>query len=155
MSHPYHRRLLKEHKLLCEDPIPGVQLLSNEEDLKQFFFGILVADNDLYPSGDLYKLLIIVTKDYPVDSPLVKFVVQDQNDAIPIHPHIYSNGHICLNLLGEDWTPACLIESILLSIHSMLVHNTNNSRPPDDERYIKNAPIDPKRSRFVFHDDNV
>ena len=75
--------------------------------------------------------------------------------VIPIHPHIYSNGHICLNLLGDDWTPACSIESILLSIQSMLTTNDKNERPPDDKSYIRHAPLNPKNSRFVYHDDSV
>lgn len=155
MSHPYQRRIIKEHKRLAKDPLPDIKHLSDGDDFRQLVFGMLVRDNQLYPANDLYKLLISITKDYPVESPLVKFVVQDSQDRIPIHPHIYSNGHICLNLLGEDWTPACLIESILLSIHSMLVTNKVNERPPDDSRYVQSAPIDPKKSRFVFHDDNV
>ncbi|RCK54903.1 Ubiquitin-conjugating enzyme E2 W [Candida viswanathii] len=75
--------------------------------------------------------------------------------VIPIHPHIYSNGHICLNLLGDDWTPACLIESILLSIQSMLNTNDKRERPPDDRSYIRHAPLNPKNSKFVYHDDSV
>ena len=38
----------------------------------------------------------------------------------PMHPHVYSNGHICLSILTEDWSPALSIETICLSILSML-----------------------------------
>lgn len=81
--------------------------------------------------------------------------VSKGKSVIPYHPHIYSNGHICLNLLGDDWTPACSIESILLSIQSMLTTNDKRERPPDDKSYIRHAPLNPKNSRFVYHDDSV
>ena len=37
----------------------------------------------------------------------------------------------------------------------MLTTNDKNERPPDDKSYIRHAPLNPKNSRFVYHDDSV
>ncbi|KAI3404328.2 hypothetical protein KGF56_002848 [Candida oxycetoniae] len=156
--HPYQKRLLKEYQGLTKSQLQGIKLISNDDTLTYFLFQISVSNHSLYP--DNYLLSICITREYPVDAPSVKFVKQASSTTtlispIPVHPHIYSNGHICLNLLGDDWTPACSIETILLSIQSMLDTNDLNERPPDNQQYILRAPQDPKKSRFIYHDDNV
>lgn len=44
-------------------------------------------------------------------------------DGLPVHPHIYGNGHICLDLLGAGWSPVHTITSIAISLQSMLAGN--------------------------------
>jgi ubiquitin-protein ligase len=46
--------------------------------------------------GEKFTLKIRFTEDYPMDSPEVVFL-----KPAPVHEHIYSNGHICLNILGQ------------------------------------------------------
>lgn len=169
MAHPFHKRLLKEYRELAHSPPPGIELVDHDDDLQRFVLAISVPDNPLYPASDVYHLLVIVTTNYPVDLPQVTFIRQeskptDGGDAgardqrratIPCHPHVYSNGHICLNLLGDDWTPACLIVLTAVLIQLMLALNSVASPPADDANYCRHAPRNPKQTLWAYHDDTV
>lgn len=161
--HPFQKRILKEYRSLQKNSLPGVKLIPATEDelnISTLTFSVtLPPDSDgvlhLIYKSDTYYLRVVITKEYPVDSPQVQFIKLGPLDRIPMHPHIYGNGHICLDILGTGWTPACTIESIILSLQSMLSTNELNERPPDNDQYMKSAPLNPKRSNFVYHDDNV
>jgi len=107
------------------------------------------AAGSLY-AGESYTLRIKFTDDYPMDSPEVTFLM-----PAPVHPHIYSNGHICLNILGDDWSPALTVKSICLSLLSMLSSSTEKVLPQDNDRYVSVPRSTPKNTRFLYHDDTV
>lgn len=130
-------------------------MIHSDDDLCYYVFQVSIKDNPLYPDSDEYYLHVRIPENYPVDSPQVQFDRWKGLGCIPLHPHVYLNGHICLNILGCDWSPACSVESIVISIQSMLSFNNSNERPPDDTAYSKSAPFDPKKTQFVYHDDDV
>lgn len=62
----------------------------------------------------------------------------DGHRPIPIHPHVYSNGIICLDLLGTaGWSPVQSVESVCMSLQSMLTGNSKNERPQGDQEFVR------------------
>lgn len=81
-------------------------------------------DNPLYPSSDTYRLRFTFSSSYPIEPPEVTFLASPEC-TIPMHPHVYSNGIICLDLLDrQGWSPVQNVESVCISIQSMLASNT-------------------------------
>lgn len=75
---------------------------------------------------------------------------------IPMHPHVYSNGIICLDLLSTaGWSPVQTVESVCISIQSMLTANSRNERPPDDQNFVSYNRRRPRDIDFFYDDDNV
>ena len=103
-------------------------------------------------ANETYRIYIRFDEEYPLNSPEVKFCL-----PAPIHPHIYSNGHICLNILYEDWSPALTIKSICLSLMSMLSSCTKKVLPPGNTSYVARTSheANPKKTSFLYDDDTV
>jgi len=146
------RRLQKELRHLSENPPHGISIDVDEAgaNLGEWTIGLVGAEATLY-DGEIFKLSFKFPERYPFDSPIVIFL----GPNVPVHPHIYSNGHICLSILTDDWSPALSVEAICLSIISMLSSCKEKKRPPDDTFYVKTCSKNPKKTKWWYHDDSV
>ncbi|KAF7488232.1 putative ubiquitin-conjugating enzyme E2 W-A [Sarcoptes scabiei] len=146
------RRLKKELMSLSKDPPAGVLIDQNkiESDLSRWFVDIVCPKGTLYEE-ERFTLAFKFSSTYPFESPEVTFV----GSNIPVHPHVYSNGHICLSILTEDWSPALSVQAVCLSILSMLTSCKEKKRPPDNIMYVRTCSKNPKKTKWFYHDENI
>lgn len=130
-------------------PVPGMSVATTNR-LDEWLVTVMGAEGSVY-QAERYTLRFVFPTDYPMEAPEVVFLM-----PTPRHPHVYSNGHICLNVLYDGWSPALTVTSVCLSIVSMLSSAPRKTVPPDNETYVRNCQgRSPKQTRWMFHDDHV
>lgn len=88
----------------------------------------LVGGNGTVFEGETYRLRVRFHVDYPSRPPTIVFM-----KPAPMYEHVYSNGMVCLDLLGAAWDSRLDVLAICLSIQSMISSAKVKSRPPDNE----------------------
>jgi ubiquitin-conjugating enzyme E2 C len=81
---------------------------------------LLGADGTVY-EGLSYKLSLKFPAEYPFVAPTIKFVTPC------FHPNVDTHGNICLDILKEKWSAAYSVETILVSLRSLLGEPNNDS----------------------------
>lgn len=157
-----NRRIEKELKSMEDqvgkDGITFLKCLSTNQEsfngLSIWYFRIEGAKDTLY-EGEIFTLRFALNEKkgsqmgYPLRPPEVIFL----KNSCPVHEHVYSNGHICLSTLTDDWSPAFTCVSVCKSILSMISSATVKKRPADDRRYTKKINTSgPARTNWDFHD---
>ncbi|KAF4587856.1 Ubiquitin-conjugating enzyme/RWD-like protein [Ophiocordyceps camponoti-floridani] len=82
-----------------------------------------------------FEFAVRFNKEYPSKAPNVQCITTNGGQC-RLNPNIYANGKICLSILGtwrgergEEWSSAQGLESILLSIQSLLSSNPYENEP--------------------------
>ncbi|KAK2139774.1 hypothetical protein LSH36_1623g00007 [Paralvinella palmiformis] len=142
------KRLQKELQALVNDPPVGIKVDADQigQNLSEWLVNVDGAPGSIY-NGEKFQLQFKFGSRYPFESPQVVFV----GPNIPVHPHVYSNGHICLSILTDDWSPALSVQSVCLSVVSMLSSCKEKKRPPDNAIYVKTCSKNPKKTRWWYH----
>ncbi|KAL9118940.1 MAG: hypothetical protein Q9187_004505 [Circinaria calcarea] len=119
------RILMNEFKVLSKEKWVNVEL--NQENVFNWNIALIVINPDSLYYGGYFKAKMTFPENYPYSPPDFKFIR-------PLyHPNIYKDGKLCISILhppGDDelsgetaaerWSPAQRVESVLLSIISLL-----------------------------------
>jgi ubiquitin-conjugating enzyme E2 W len=139
------QRIQRELKNFMESPPHNCEV-SVGSNIRIWVVTLTGIDGSVY-AGEKYKLKFVFPKDYPSKPPGVYFL-----KPTPKHQHVYSNGDICLNLLGKDWRPTMTAELIAVSILSMLSSAKEKTTPQDNAMHADAAPGQ-KQENWMYHDD--
>ncbi|KAJ6476253.1 ubiquitin-conjugating enzyme [Mycena sanguinolenta] len=128
------RRQLTE---LTKHPVEGFSAgLVDDDNLFEWEILVIGPPDTLYEGGFL-KARLTFPPEFPLLPPKMRFIT-------PMwHPNIYSDGVVCVSILhapgedqygyedaGERWMPVHTVESILLSVISLLSSDTPNTDSP-------------------------
>ncbi|SCM06193.1 ubiquitin-conjugating enzyme E2, putative [Plasmodium chabaudi chabaudi] len=139
-------RIQKElHNFLKNPPI-NCTLDVHPNNIRIWIVKYVGLENTIY-ANEVYKLKIIFPNDYPLKPPIVYFLQKP-----PKHTHVYSNGDICLSLLGNDYNPSLSISGLVLSIISMLSSAKEKKLPIDNYTHADAKPGS-SQNNFLYHDD--
>lgn len=109
----YAIRVKKELKELCKEPLEGITLNVNENNLKEWHCIIEGPEGTPYYGYEL-RVKINLKDNYPLEPPKVLF------EHSIYHPNVSLGGHICLDILKSQWAPTLTLGKVMLSISSLL-----------------------------------
>jgi len=126
------------------ESIPGVEVdFPDTNNLKSFFAKITPSEG-LY-KGAAYKFKIDIDSEYPYKAPHVEC------QTLIYHPNIDYEGHVCLNILRDEWKPILTLSSVLYGLLTLFLEPNPDDplnreasqlmidRPIDFERNVKNS----------------
>jgi ubiquitin-conjugating enzyme E2 Z len=108
---------------------------------------LIIGPHDTPYEFGFFEFAFKFNKEYPRKSPAVTAVTTN-GGRTRFNPNIYANGKVCLSILGtwrgergEEWSAAQGLESILLSIQSLMSTNPYENEPGFEDA---NEPSDKK-----------
>ncbi|EME43436.1 hypothetical protein DOTSEDRAFT_72730 [Dothistroma septosporum NZE10] len=117
--------LMNEYKALAKETWTNISLVN--ENIFEWSVALVVLNPDSLYYGGYYKAKMTFSNNYPYAPPTFKF-------ERPLwHPNVYPDGRLCISILhqpgedimsgesaGERWSPVQRVESVLISVLSLL-----------------------------------
>ncbi|KAL4455086.1 hypothetical protein ABPG74_006468 [Tetrahymena malaccensis] len=109
------KRIVKELETIQKETDPNfkAKVFPAENDIMNWKVLLIGPEGTTYNYG-VFMLYITFPVDYPFKPPRTRFIT-------PIyHPNISSQGHMCLDILKDQWSPALTIQKSLNSFLSLM-----------------------------------
>jgi len=126
------KRIYKDIKIFKNSNLDkvGIYCDFDEKDIFNVKCMIIGPKDTPYQYG-YYLFNLTFPNDYPINPPHVKFMTQGDN--IRFNPNLYKNGKVCLSILGTwdgpSWSGCLNLNSVLISIQSLLNENPIHNEP--------------------------
>ncbi|KAK4047201.1 Ubiquitin-conjugating enzyme E2 15 [Microbotryomycetes sp. JL221] len=130
-------QLTRQLNQLTKHPVDGFSAgLVDDDNVFEWEITIFGPPDTLY-EGAFLRARLSFPQDFPLNPPKMKFVSEMW------HPNVYPDGEVCISILhppgadqygyedaGERWLPVHGVESILISVISLLSADTPNTDSP-------------------------
>jgi len=116
---------MNEYKALSKETWTHISLIN--DNIFEWSVALIVLNPDSLYYGGYFKAVMKFPRNYPYEPPSFRF-------ARPLwHPNVYPDGGLCISILhqpgedmmsgeqaGERWSPVQRVESVLISVISLL-----------------------------------
>ena len=112
------KRLNRDLKLLLSDPIPGIDVALNEDDILDWHFVIHGKKDTLYGNG-VYHGKLVFPPTFPFSPPKILFLTPNGRFRV--------NERICFSLSDfhpEEWKPAYTVAAVLRGVYDFMHEDT-------------------------------
>jgi len=118
---------LRAQKDLSEMPnVPGIEVtFPNPENIMQF--NVVISPKDGLYIGAKFQFVVNIPATYPYDPPKVTC------ETLVYHPNIDWEGHVCLNILRQDWMPVLSLGAVVFGLMTLFLE------PNPDDPFNKDA----------------
>jgi len=136
MSKPSLIHLNRQLLEFRNNPVEGFSAGVHDDNLYEWNVVLIGPANTLYEGG-IFSARLSFPEDYPSMPPKMRF------ETKMWHPNIYADGTVCISILhapgddlygyedaGERWLPVHSVESILISVLSLLASDKPNTDSP-------------------------
>ncbi|KAH8150063.1 uncharacterized protein LAJ45_05749 [Morchella importuna] len=114
------KRLQQELMQLMTNSTPGISAFPQNGNLLSWT-GTIHGPAETPYDGLVFKLSLEFPSNYPMSPPTVLFTTP------MFHPNVDMAGRICLDILKDKWSAVYNVQSILLSLQSLLGEPNNKS----------------------------